>query len=109
MAAEEANKVVNVEDLAAVNEAGAMKTSDLEVMGILQEANRQFFHMRGLFLVSAVNERGEERLEVYAGKQNVGFVCNEVSPQKVAMVKALADGVKEDRKAHYGFITQPAK
>src|SRR6266498_2549586 len=81
-------------------------------IGLLQEANRRFFHPLGLALEVVIDEDGAERLggiwDYRDDPEGVYFAGDlGPDPDKAAAYDALLEQHREARVAMFGWVVQP--
>lgn len=81
---------------------------DFVKSGLLQEANRQFFHPLGMALVVDVTTKEVLKLKgILISEDLEGIALEEVNAQKAANVAHLANERRKARKRAFGFVVQP--
>ena len=89
--------------------------TELLDLGLLQEANRRFFHILGLELVVRVGESGEETLSIIDGREEVGGMIfrhqeepwSTVRRDRAHRVEEMWKRCLAARSQRYGFERQP--
>jgi len=88
---------------------------ELLELGVLQEANRRFFHVLGLELVMEIDGDGDAALRIVDCREESGgtiFAHNpsrwsRVRRTRARIVKELWDKAVATRRVRYGFEQQP--
>ncbi|MEX2374483.1 MAG: hypothetical protein WD942_02715 [Dehalococcoidia bacterium] len=91
--------------------------SELLESGVIQEANRRFFHILGLDLVVAIQASGEPRLRVLDEREQPGgltFGRHEARWSRIRLartrrVRTIWDAAVERRQKACGFVRQPPR
>lgn len=89
--------------------------AELLELGVLQEANRRFFHILGLELVVRVGESGEHTLSIIDGREDDGGLIfrhpeeswSEIRRERVNRVGEMWERCVAARSDRYGFERQP--
>lgn len=83
------------------SDARAISAGELEKMGVIQEANRQFFHPLGLELSAA------EGLSVATAGDAAGALMDDVDEGKARAVRVILDAKARERVRLFGWVVQP--
>jgi hypothetical protein len=81
----------------------------IRAMGLIQEANRQFFHPLGFALATEDCPDGSEKLCcIYQAPEDdpEGIVFTKIEKDKTKRIKELAEKKHAERKKNLGFVVQ---
>lgn len=96
-----------------MNEVKRMDIKEFRELGLLQEANRWFFHPLGLALEVTINEEtGEDVLggvwDFRDDPEGIAFADGVIDPSKADYVKNLKASKTKTRFNNLGYVIQPS-